>query len=343
MKLSSVPLQRQPLLNSLFNFFILSSVEDLAKCKCLPVTSLLFHGDIFTGRTFDIANASTFKITSTSVYARYRKRHGLDIGNASTFENATPALLKVRFQLSIEETICVGFGIDRYHCWCWNMAVGLVTSERTQLSPSGFLTRFRIDETLRASPGATCDVSSLYCYVPDFEFLPSPGRFASTSRNTQTLWPQTRFLRSPGCSALIGFPLAPPGEFSVLEHIMSSSSPSLTFRFVPSLPVLCFAHYLLHQKAINDAFPTHLRPSRTTLAFASNQQNRRNQTPALPTPTLSPLAAGSRRSGSLSKPVAVSSRLSPHSSPWRQYLLQNASHLFPLLSFVSLHHLLWCV
>ena len=151
--------------------------------------------------------------------------------------------------------------MDQYHCWCWNMAVGLVTSERTPLSPSGFLPRFRIDETHRTSPGATCEMSSLYCYVPDVDFVPSPGRFASPSRNTRTLWPQTKFLRSPRCSASIGFPLASPGEFSVLEHTMSSSSPSLTFRFVPSLPVLRFSRYLLHQKALNDAFPTHLRPS----------------------------------------------------------------------------------
>jgi len=39
------------------------------------------------------------------------------------------------------------------------------------------------------SPGATWEVSSLSRYVLDLEFVTSPARFTSTSRNTQPLWP----------------------------------------------------------------------------------------------------------------------------------------------------------
>ena len=103
--------------------------------------------------------------------------------------------------------------------------VGLIASERKQLWPSCFLHRFRIDETHRTSLCVTREVSSLSRYVPNLEFVTSPARFASTSHNTQPLWPQTTFLKSPRRPASIGAPLAPPNALVASGSTMCSSSP----------------------------------------------------------------------------------------------------------------------
>jgi len=103
-----------------------------------------------------------------------------------------------------------------------------------------------------------CDLGGflLSRYVAYFEFLPSPARFASALHNTQRLRPQTTFLRSPQCSALIGSPSVSLGGLVVSEHPMSSYSPTLTSRLVPSPPVLRSARYLRHMKALNDVLLT---------------------------------------------------------------------------------------
>ena len=103
--------------------------------------------------------------------------------------------------------------------------VGLIASERKKLSPSCFLHRFRINETHRTSLCANREVSSLSRYVPDLEFVTSAARFASTSRNTQPLWPQTTFMKSPRRPTSIGAPLAPPNALVASRSTMCSSSP----------------------------------------------------------------------------------------------------------------------
>jgi len=67
--------------------------------------------------------------------------------------------------------------------------------------------------------------ASLSRYVPDLEFVTSAARFASTSRNTQPLWPQTTFLKSPRRPASIGAPLAPQNTLVASGSTMCSSSP----------------------------------------------------------------------------------------------------------------------
>ena len=136
------------------------------------------------------------------------------------------------------------------------MTIGLTASERTQLRPSCFLHRFRIDEMHRTSLGATREVSSLSRYLLDFEFVPSPARFASTSRNTQPLWPQTTFLKSPRRSASIGTTPAPPSALAASGPAMFSSSPTSAFCIVTSSPELRSARSLLHPQALNKGFPT---------------------------------------------------------------------------------------
>ena len=88
-----------------------------------------------------------------------------------------------------------------------------------------FLHRFRINETHRTSLCAIREVSSLSGYVRDLEFVTSSARFASTSCNTQPLWPQTTFLKSPQRPASIGTPLVPPNTLVASGSTMYSSSP----------------------------------------------------------------------------------------------------------------------
>jgi len=152
--------------------------------------------------------------------------------------------------------VWVGFGVDRCDGWCRKTTIGLIASERTQLRPSCFLHRFRIDEMHRTSLGATREVFSLSRYVPDLMFVPSPARFTSASRNTQHLWPQTTFLKSPRRSALIGIPLAPPSALVASGPTMFSSSPTSIFCLVASSPELRSARSLLHPQALNKSFRT---------------------------------------------------------------------------------------
>jgi len=88
-------------------------------------------------------------------------------------------------------------------------------------------------------------------YAPDLMFVPSPAGFASTLHNTQHLWPQTTFLKSPQQSASIGTPLAPPSVLVASGPTMFSSSPTSIFCLVALSPELCSAQSLLHPQALN--------------------------------------------------------------------------------------------
>jgi len=93
-------------------------------------------------------------------------------------------------------------------------------------------------------------------------YTKSQQRLANTSHNTQLLWPQTTFLKSPGRFTLIRSPLVSLHRLVVSKHTISSSFPTLTILLVSLPPGLHhLAHYFCHLKALNNVFLIHLRLS----------------------------------------------------------------------------------
>ena len=213
---------------SSYYYYLLDSSAKIAK------GTLIFN----CSRAFDVVNTSVFMITNVIT---------LDIPSASVLTLGRPVPLRKQIPVFwkfassslrwkewsglVLVLIGVMGGAGRRH-------VGLIVSEWKQLWPSCFLHRFCIDETHQTSLCATQEVSLLFRYVLDLEFVTSPARFISTSRNTQPLWPQTTFIKSPQWSTLICTPLAPPSALVSSRSTISSSSPNSTFYLIASSPEL---------------------------------------------------------------------------------------------------------